>query len=47
LPYPELGSCRIVRTPEEAVALLRHAFAGYDTLPSDVRPIRDLPTGTS
>lgn len=42
LPYPALAACRIVRSPDECVALLARAFAGYATLPSDVKPIREL-----
>ena len=42
LTYSELSECRIARTPEEAALALSRAFSGYDTLPSDVRPIRRL-----
>lgn len=37
-----LSKCRIVSSPHECVAIVARAFDGYDSLPSDVHPLRDL-----
>lgn len=38
----ELSKCKIVSGALECVAIVAQAFQGYDTLPSDARPLCDL-----
>lgn len=39
---PELAACRVASSTPECVAVVARAFDGHDTLPSDVKPLRDL-----